>query len=505
MLISPWIKASKTTEQPCFDPESCCIRAPNSLTKEASRENTIIWYNHLVQSHPCTPHPDRGVMNVQQDFALFAPSPNAPVHREVPEAPENKQQTLALGKTDAATFEELGLHRWQAETLRSLAMPTPTPIQRRCIPAILRGCNVLLSAKTGAGKTAAFALPMLARLCEDPFGFFGLVVTPARELAVQVAEQIAAMGAPIHARVALVIGGMDMTRQMLELGRRPHVVVATPGRLAELIGVGALDLSRLRFVVLDEADRLIGPHASFEHDELPTILAAANARAQLLAASATVTPHVRAFMERRCGSSLFVAEENRDGGVVPTLVQRALLVPSHVRHAYLVRLLQTTLADRTLIVFVGKCRACELTARVVREFGQQVAALHSRMPQRQRIAALERFRDGRVRVLVSTDVGSRGLDLPAVQAVVNMDLPADARDYVHRVGRTARAGRGGLALSFVSERDIDVLRSIERHIGQSIVPMGDAPPEKDIVELLNRVSVARRKAALAMVEQMRAK
>jgi ATP-dependent RNA helicase DDX49/DBP8 len=306
------------------------------------------------------------------------------------------------------------------------------------------------------------------------------------------------------------MGGMDMMKQTLELAKKPHIVVGTPGRVADLLvsSSDALDLSRIRFLVLDEADRLVGPGSTFkEGGELERILARCNPKAQHLLFSATMSPAVEQYAADRFSSGdlaakrIFYHRENEEFGTVDKIAQKYLLIPSQIRDAYLAHLCSVTFEGKSMIIFVGKCKTAELVLRMLRELGLRVVALHSKMSQNDRIASLARFKSGQVPILVSTDVGSRGLDIPSVQVVLNVDVPADARDYVHRIGRTARAGRSGLALTFVHELDIDLIRNIEKCIGKRLDSFEEAPEEKTVLADLNKVIAAQRAASMSLLDR----
>lgn len=446
----------------------------------------------------------------EDSFVLFAPTKKAAGPEDSTDTKPDKSAAVE-GDTVVTTsddtektlpsFEALGLDQWQVSTLRGLAIRRPTSVQAACIPKILSGSDVAASAKTGSGKTAAFALPILKMLSQDPFGIYALVLTPTRELALQIVEQFRVLGRSINVGVCVVMGGMDMMKQAAELARRPHIVVSTPGRLADLLqsSPDAVCLKRLRFLVLDEADRLVGPGSTFKDGELPLIMAKANPNAQRLLFSATMSPEVEAYGSES-GRGLFVYRATHEFGTVERIKQRSLLIPSQIRDAYLAHLVGKTFAGRSTIIFVGKCKTCELVLRMLRALGHRAVALHSKMSQAERIAALARFKSGQVPILVSTDVGSRGLDIPSVQLVLNMDVPADARDYVHRIGRTARAGRSGLALTFIHELDIDLIRNIEASTGVQMEPLEEAPAEKDVLVELNKVITAKREASMSLLD-----
>jgi ATP-dependent RNA helicase DDX49/DBP8 len=412
-----------------------------------------------------------------------------------------EQVITAISENIANNFADLGLPAWQVDTLKGLAIIKPTEIQNACIPQILSGKDVIGGAKTGSGKTAAFALPILKTLSEDIFGPFALVLTPTRELALQIAEQFQVLGKALRVNICVVLGGCDMMKQASELSRRPHIIVATPGRLVDLLrsSPDCLDLKKLRYCVLDEADRLLDPQSTFQTlKEIPTIMESVEQakKAQMLLFSATLTDSVQELLRLR-NREAFIFQSNDAYGTVESIHQKYLLVPSKVRDCYLLHLLQNDLKNKTMIIFVGKCLTAELLRFWLREVGIEVAALHSQLSQADRIAALARFKSGQLPILVSTDVGSRGLDIPSVEVVLNYDVPLDARDYVHRIGRTARAGRSGFALTLMTEMDVELVENIETKIGKQLEEF-DEPVEEKVLEKLNKVSEAKRAASMAL-------
>ncbi|KAI8815213.1 P-loop containing nucleoside triphosphate hydrolase protein [Cladochytrium replicatum] len=402
---------------------------------------------------------------------------------------------------ESATFADLGLAEWLQGALRSLSIAKPTEIQRACIKPTLEGRDIIGSAKTGSGKTATFALPILQKLSENPYGTFALVLTPTRELAYQIAEQFRVLGQGISLKQCVVVGGRDMMEQALELSKRPHVVIATPGRLVDHIrsSSNALFIKKLRFLVLDEADRLLEDSFS---DDLDTILNEVPANRQTLLFSATMTPEIEQIQELRAGETdarrPFVYHCATRFETVDQLDQRYVLLPSKVRDAYLTELLVNHFEGKTIIIFTGKCRNAERLRIVLRELGLRSTALHSQMPQNDRIGSLAKFKSGIVPILIATDVGGRGLDIPTVQVVINYELPADPTDYIHRVGRTARAGRGGLALSLVTQSDIEIFKNVEAKIQKTMPEYPIA--ESDALDYLDQVSLANRTASMHLLE-----
>ncbi|ODV92951.1 hypothetical protein CANCADRAFT_21508 [Tortispora caseinolytica NRRL Y-17796] len=413
-----------------------------------------------------------------------------------------------------SSFTKLGLDPWLDDTLRSMKITSPSQIQSSCIPEILKGRDCIAGAKTGSGKTIAFMAPILHNWARDPSAIYALVLTPTRELAMQIAEQVAALGAPVSCKQSVVIGGMDSIPQSISLANKPNIVVATPGRLADIIksnGPEVTDsLKRIKYLVLDEADRLLTPTFAEDLDTCITAIPKSDDR-QTLLFTATITDAVRSLKDKFAPQGkppVFVVELDSvlDQSInkikVPErLSQYYIFLPSYVREAYLHCLLTNEdNADKTCIVFVNHTRTAEILARMLKHLEVRVTALHSQMKQRARIDSLARFRVGAARVLVATDVASRGLDIPNVSLVVNYSIPSDAHDYFHRVGRTARAGNRGTSISLVSERDVDRIHNIENHMTVKLEKYSDKLLNEDMVveKSIQPVAVAKRQAILEL-------
>ncbi|CAB4380293.1 DEAD-domain-containing protein [Rhizophagus irregularis] len=409
----------------------------------------------------------------------------------------NVIESQKTSKNPSKTFEELGLNPWLIDALKAMSIKFPSEIQKVCIPQILNGKDCIGGAKTGSGKTAAFALPILQKLSEDPFGVFALVLTPTRELAFQIADQFRVLGKSINLKECVVVGGLDMMSQSLQLSRKPHVVIATPGRLVDHINSSAIApcLSRIRFLVLDEADRLLSD--TFAED-LAVIFDTIPKKRQTLLFTATMTENILQLQdaqEEDPNRKPFIYQVKSDISTVSTLSQFYVFIPSHIREPYLTHLLRSEeLSNKSTIIFCGRCRTAELLRVMLVELDIRCTSLHSMMSQKERLNSLGKFKAEIVRVLIATDVGSRGLDIPTVQLVVNFDIPRDPTDYIHRVGRTARAGRGGIALSIVTERDIELVQNIETRINKKMEEW--KINENKVLESLNEIATAKRVATM---------
>ncbi|KAL6801954.1 P-loop containing nucleoside triphosphate hydrolase protein [Trichoderma sp. SZMC 28012] len=392
-----------------------------------------------------------------------------------------QSQNPILAPTDPnTTFSALNVRPWLVQSLGNMAIRRPTGIQKGCIPEILKGRDCIGGSRTGSGKTVAFAVPVLQKWAEDPTAIFAVILTPTRELALQIYEQFKAISSPQSLKMILVTGGADMRSQAIALAQRPHVIIATPGRLADHIRTSGEDticgLRRVRYVVLDEADRLL--HAAGKGSMLPdveeclSVLPPASER-QTLLFTATITPEVRALKDlpQRPGKlPVFVCEVDTQMLAIPaTLSQKHVQIPiTHKEHYLHVFLLTEANVNKTVIIFCNRTSTAEYLHHLLRLLDHRVTSLHSKLPQRQRTDNLARFRASAARILVATDVAARGLDIQEVSLVINYDIPRDPDDYIHRVGRTARAGRKGEAVTLVGQRDVELVLAIEERVGRQM-------------------------------------
>jgi ATP-dependent RNA helicase RhlE len=375
------------------------------------------------------------------------------------------------------SFSALGLSAPLLQALAERNYLSPTPIQSASIPVILRGGDVWASAQTGSGKTAAFTLPLLQILAATPRGrgrfVRALILVPTRELAAQIAEAIHAYGRYLPGAQAfktlVVTGGVSINPQMMALGGGADIIVATPGRLLDLVDHNAVSLGSVATLVLDEADRLFSLGFA---DELARVIALLPARRQNLLFSATFPPAVWALAENllRNPTRIEIPAAPTD---TPAIQQRAFEVDAPLRTQLLRNLIELNGWTRVL-VFVATKYTTEHVAEKLRRAGIDAAALHGELSQGARTQALADFKATRVRVLVATDVASRGIDIASLPVVVNYDLPRSPADYVHRIGRTGRAGESGVAVSFISAETDAHFRLIEKRnrlvIGREQLP-----------------------------------
>jgi len=367
-------------------------------------------------------------------------------------------------------FALLGLSPALVRAASERGYAQPTAIQSAAIPAVLAGHDVLGSAHTGSGKTAAFALPLLMQLesveREAPRRTHALVVVPTRELAVQVGESIRALSRQLAdpVKVAIAFGGVSINPQMMALRGGAEVVVATPGRLLDLVDHNALMLAGVAVLVLDEADRLLDAGFSYE---VARMLALLPPRRQNLLFSATFPPAVQALADDLLCEPISI-EVPFDASAQPAVVQHAVEVDAASRTPLLRHMIEQGGWTR-MLVFVATRYASEHVADKLRKSGIAAAAWHGDLSQGARTKALADFKAGRLAVLVATDVAARGIDIEQLPVVVNYDLPRSAVDYLHRIGRTARAGASGLAVSFVSAGTEAHFRLIEKRQGHRVV------------------------------------
>lgn len=377
-------------------------------------------------------------------------------------------------------FEKLSLHPKILKALAKAGYQTPTKIQQEAIPKVLEGCDLRASAQTGTGKTAAFLLPALHRLCKDSKKWKGpriLILVPTRELAMQVTEQAVKYSKFIQrVKSVCVVGGVPYPKQIRNLSRPYDLLIATPGRLIDFIDRGKINFSQLEMLVLDEADRMLDMGFL---EPVEQIVAATPSSRQTLLFSATLEGTVFKLSERLLNEPQEVRVQAK--GERCDHIQQVIHFADDLKHKN--RLLTHILNEtQQTIVFTSTKRHADQLARDLKDQDFRAAALHGDMNQRKRSQTILKLKTGKVRVLVATDVAARGIDVQSITHVINFDLPHNVEDYVHRIGRTGRAGAEGTALSLVSGRDGALVKKIESFTKQKIdvveIPGLEPSPKK---------------------------
>ncbi|KAI0319371.1 DEAD-domain-containing protein [Amylostereum chailletii] len=393
------------------------------------------------------------------------------------------------------SFKSLNIIDPLLEAIEQLNYKVPTQIQAEVLPHALQGKDIIGVASTGSGKTVAFALPIIQKLWEDPKGLFACVLAPTRELAHQISQQFEALGSVIGVRCTVIIGGVPYTEQAIALAKRPHIIVATPGRLEwHLENTKGFSLCTLKFLVLDEADRLLDMDFGPVIDKILKIIP--KERTTYLF-SATMTTKV-AKLQRASLSNPVRVEVSQKYSTVSTLLQYYLFIPLSQKDVHLVYL-ANSLAQNSMMVFTRTVHDAQRLAIILRTLGFPAVPLHGQLSQSQRLGALSKFKSGGRNVLVATDIASRGLDIPSVDVVINFDIPTHSKDYIHRVGRTARAGRSGKSITLVTQYDVELVQRIEAVTGKKMDLW--ATDKEEVALLRERVEEASRLAAVELREQ----
>ncbi|RQW89773.1 MAG: DEAD/DEAH box helicase [Geobacter sp.] len=366
------------------------------------------------------------------------------------------------------TFAKFDLASKISQAITECGYETPTPIQSQAIPMALSGRDILASAQTGTGKTAAFVLPALQLLTNRStlrgIGPRILILTPTRELAKQITDAVRIYGRHMHVKSGVILGGMPYREQLRLLSTPVDIIVATPGRLIDHLERGKINLSRVEILVLDEADRMLDMGFSEDVDK---IAAACPTERQTLMFSATMDRETSRLAARLLNNPerIEIAPEK----MTADHIEQRLHVADDLSHKHkLLRHLIDNQDVRKAIIFSATKRDTDSLAVDLRAEGHSVAALHGDMTQGARNKTIEAMRRGKIRLLVATDVAARGLDVSGISHVINFDLPKAAEDYVHRIGRTGRAGASGIAISFASNKELSYLERIERYIGKSL-------------------------------------
>lgn len=397
-------------------------------------------------------------------------------------------------KEEIKTFQNLGVCDELVEACDRLNYKIPTKIQIESLPYTLKGKDIIGLAETGSGKTLAFALPILQALLDNPQPCFALVISPTRELCIQISEQFEAIGAGISLKSVVIVGGLDPMTQAIALSKKPHIVIGTPGRiLYHLENTKGFHMNKMQFLVMDEADKLL--NMDFEK-EINKILEIIPKKRHTYLFSATMTNKVTKLQRASLVDPVKI-EVSTKYQTVSTLAQNYLFIPAKYKDCYLVYLL-TQFSGNIIIIFVTTCMNAVRTCLILRNLGFQAVSINGQMSQVKRLGALNKFKTKESNILIATDVASRGLDIPNVDLVMNYDLPINTKDYVHRVGRTARAGKAGKAISLVTQYDVENYLKIEHLIEKKLDLY--KTEEEDVMVFCERVQEAQRIANHEMKE-----
>lgn len=382
-------------------------------------------------------------------------------------------------------FSEFGISDEVLRAISNMGFEEATPIQEQAIPIALKGQDLIGQAHTGTGKTAAFGIPLAEKLIPDAREIQGIVVTPTRELAVQVAEELNKIGQFKGIRTLPVYGGQDIQRQMRGLQKKPQIIVGTPGRLLDHIRRRTIRLQQIRTVILDEADEML--NMGFIED-IEAILQETPSDRQTLLFSATMPPPIQQLAQRFMKNPQIIAVRSKEV-TVPNTEQYHYVLEERQKFDVLCRLLDTQSPDLAIVFGRTKRRVDELY-EALNKRGYSAEGIHGDMTQARRDSVMRHFKEGTTDILVATDVAARGLDISGVTHVYNFDIPQDPESYVHRVGRTGRAGKTGVATTFVTTREINLMRVIEHNTKRKI-PRQPIPTIKEAIEGQQRIAVDR--------------
>ena len=371
-----------------------------------------------------------------------------------------------LNQQSGATFYGLGIAPTILETLERMKFKIPTPIQFKAIPIAIEGNDIIGVAQTGTGKTLAFGIPMLQRLAQTSGR--GLVLVPTRELALQVDEVLSKLGAQLGMKTAVLIGGASMHLQIQALRRNPRVIIATPGRLIDHLNQAILRLDDVKILVLDEADRMLDMGFA---PQIERIFKYLSRERQTMLFSASIPEKIVKIAASHMKLPVSV-EIARSGTAAKGITQELFIIKKEEKNALLIKLLEQYRG--TVLIFSRTKRGAARLTRGLRSVGHYAAEIHSDRSLAQRREALEGFKSGKYRILVATDIAARGIDVKGIELVINFDLPDDAENYIHRIGRTGRAGYEGRAISLATPEQRGEVRSIE-NLMRTALPVSKHP------------------------------
>mmetsp|Transcript_28344 Transcript_28344/g.35048 ORF Transcript_28344/g.35048 Transcript_28344/m.35048 type:complete len:553 (-) Transcript_28344:55-1713(-) len=402
-----------------------------------------------------------------------------------------------------STFESLGVCEAICKAIKELNWTFASRIQKETLPSALSGRDVIGLAETGSGKTGAFTIPILQALLENPQrgAVFAVILAPTRELAFQIHEVVNALGSVIGATAVCIVGGVDQASQAIALARNPHVITATPGRLVDhLTNTKGFNLRKLKYFVMDEADRMLSMDFEQELNQILEVVPDSSEGRRTMLFSATMTSKVQKLQRASLLDPIRI-EVSTKFQTPKKLIQNYMFIPAKYKDVYLTYIINEH-AGKSILVFGATCNNVQRLALMLRNLGFPAVCLHGQMSQPKRLGALTKFKAGGRDILICTDVASRGLDIPSVDVVVNFDLPGHGKDYIHRVGRTARAGRSGKAIAMVTQYDVEVYQRLEALLGRKLPEL--KLDEETVLILQERVSEAQRMATRELKEQLAA-
>ncbi|KAI2508578.1 DEAD box helicase-like protein [Fragilaria crotonensis] len=407
------------------------------------------------------------------------------------------------GIMTTATFESLGVVEPLCLAAQKMGWKVASRIQAQVLPHALEGKDIVGLAETGSGKTGAFCIPILQELLANPVrgAVYAVILAPTRELAFQIHEVVEGLGIAMGVNSVCIVGGVDIATQSIALARNPHVVVATPGRLVDhLTHTKGFHLRKVRYLIMDEADRMLSLDFEQELNQILDVMPDSTAGRRTMLFSATMTSKVEKLQRASLHNPVRV-EVSTKFQTPKKLLQSYLFIPAKYKDCYLTYLVNEH-AGQSMLVFGATCNNVQRLALMLRNLGFPAVCLHGQMSQPKRLGALNKFKSGDREILICTDVAARGLDIPSVDVVINFDLPGHGKDYIHRVGRTARAGRSGKAIAMVTQYDVEVYQRLEGLLGKKLPEL--KLDEETVLVLLERVSEAQRLATRELKEQLAA-
>ncbi|CRG95050.1 DEAD/DEAH box ATP-dependent RNA helicase, putative [Plasmodium gallinaceum] len=400
------------------------------------------------------------------------------------------------------TFENLGIEDWLIKISKSVQINYPTKIQQLCLPLIIQGKNVIGTSETGSGKTICYCWSILQELNKNFFAIFALILLPTRELVFQIIEQFLLYGSKIGVKVLSCIGGYSLIEQRRNILSKPHIVIGTPGRVSDILN-NCEDIKscfkRLKFLVLDEADLLLQKCFESKLKIILDNLQKSNERRTLFFSS-TITHSIQLLIKSFPNDNLMLVNANKNQKPVKNLDQRYIYVDDIAQITYLVYILKNKLTDLSGIIFTANSYKCQLIYSVLNILGNfSVECIHSSKEQKKRISSLSKFKNGLCKIMVATDIISRGIDIPRVAFVINFDFPNDTIQYIHRIGRTARANRKGLAISFIDKKDIKNFKDVKKIMKDKLKPY--ILDKNEVLKDMFKIGKAIKKAEIMLEEQ----